>query len=184
MADRISAKQRSRNMARVRGMNTKPELAVRSLLHRMGFRFRVGVSSLPGSPDIVLPRYRTVIFVHGCFWHRHQGCKRASMPSANRSAWTRKFTATVERDQFARERLIALGWRVLTVWECDLLKDLKAAVIELGRALDSSRDLNPDYLPSNKRVLETAEERMRLECNRREQQITSRARGRGRRCRV
>jgi DNA mismatch endonuclease (patch repair protein) len=183
MEDRITPEQRSRNMARVRGRNTTPELAVRSLLHRMRFRFRVCVRNLPGSPDIVLPKYRTVIFVHGCFWHGHEGCMRASVPASNRFFWERKFARTVERDQIAREQLIALGWRVLTVWECDLRKDLNAAVLKMSRTLDSCKNRYADGLPSNRKALKTAEDRLHFECARREQPVTSRVRGRGRRCR-
>lgn len=107
-------------MSHIRGKNTKPELLLRSLLHRAGFRFRLHAGKLPGRPDIVLPRYRTVIFVHGCFWHRHEGCSNATMPKTRTEFWRDKFARTVERDLQKQKELEALGWKVLTVWECEL----------------------------------------------------------------
>lgn len=107
-------------MGRIRGRNTGPERAVRSLLHRLGYRFRLHDAKLPGKPDIVLPRYRAVVLVHGCFWHRHPGCSRASSPTTHVGFWTRKFARTVERDGEQEARLSALGWRVIVVWECEL----------------------------------------------------------------
>lgn len=107
-------------MSRIRGKDTKPEILLRSLLHRRGFRFRLHVPGLPGKPDIVLPRYRTVIFVHGCFWHRHEWCSNATMPKTRTEFWTKKFLKTVERDARKQAELEALGWQVLTVWECEL----------------------------------------------------------------
>lgn len=120
MADRISIEHRSWNMSRVRGENTKPEKLLRSLLHRAGYRFRVNVRELPGKPDIVFRKYRTVIFVDGCFWHRHEGCKKASTPKTRRSFWQGKFRQTIERDQRQSKELKELGWHVLRVWECEL----------------------------------------------------------------
>jgi len=106
-------------MSRVRGKDTGPEKQVRSLLHRMGFRFRLYRKDLPGSPDIVLPKYRTVIFVHGCFWHRHPGCPKATMPTANRAYWEAKFAENLERDARKERELAAMGWHVVTVWQCE-----------------------------------------------------------------
>ncbi|MGP1308875.1 MAG: very short patch repair endonuclease [Phycisphaerales bacterium] len=120
MADRLSTEYRSWNMSRIRGKDTKPELLVRSLIHRMGYRFRLHVAGLPGKPDVVLPRLRTVIFVHGCFWHRHAGCPKAYTPKSRTEFWQRKFDCNVERDQAAVDALSAMEWRVLTVWECEL----------------------------------------------------------------
>jgi DNA mismatch endonuclease (patch repair protein) len=111
--------ERSRNMSRVRGKDTRPELAVRRLLHREGFRFRLHVRELPGRPDVVLPRHRAVVEVRGCFWHRHPGCPRATAPSTNVEFWERKLTATVERDARNEAALRAAGWRVIVVWECE-----------------------------------------------------------------
>lgn len=117
-------------MAQVKGRDTKPERIVRSLLHRMGYRLRIQRKDLPGNPDIVLPKYRTVIFVHGCFWHRHLGCKRASMPAANVEYWKRKFERNVKRDMQSQEALLRDGWHVLVIWECEL-KDLAALQVRL-----------------------------------------------------
>lgn len=119
MVDSISCEHRSWNMSRIRGENTAPELAVRSALHRLGFRFRLHVSSLPGRPDIVLPRHRTVIFVHGCFWHRHLGCKLSYLPKSRVAFWRAKFDANVARDKVVRRELRSLGWRVVVVWQCE-----------------------------------------------------------------
>ncbi|MBX3372905.1 MAG: DNA mismatch endonuclease Vsr [Phycisphaeraceae bacterium] len=105
-------------MSRIRGRDTRPEKAVRSLLHRMGFRFRLHRRDLPGSPDIVLPRLRTVIFVHGCFWHRHPGCRFAYTPRTRKAFWNAKFAANRARDRRHARELRSLGWRVVTVWEC------------------------------------------------------------------
>ncbi|MFU2208792.1 very short patch repair endonuclease [Solidesulfovibrio sp. C21] len=118
--DKVSPEQRSRTMARVRGKNTRPEVFLRSLLHKRGFRYRLHVASLPGVPDIVLPKYRTVVFVNGCFWHRHPGCKRASTPTTNVEYWTKKFVNNIARDTKNKLLLEKMGWKVLTVWECEL----------------------------------------------------------------
>lgn len=123
MTDRISKEKRSWNMSRIRGKDTKPETLLRGLLHQEGFRFRLHSPNLPGKPDIVLPKYRTVIFVHGCFWHRHKGCSNATMPKTRTEFWAEKFRRTVERDQRKQSELEALGWRVLTVWECELVSN-------------------------------------------------------------
>lgn len=105
-------------MARIRSKNTRPELVVRSTLHRMGYRFRLHCAKLPGKPDVVLPRHRKVILVHGCFWHQHRGCKLASRPSSNTEYWLAKLDSNVRRDRQNRRKLRALGWKVLVVWEC------------------------------------------------------------------
>jgi DNA mismatch endonuclease (patch repair protein) len=107
-------------MARVRGKNTAPELAVRRTLHAMGLRFRLHRKDLPGKPDIVLTRHRLVIFVHGCFWHRHSECRRASVPQTRRNFWSTKFKATMNRDKVQSDLLNAAGWKVLTIWECEV----------------------------------------------------------------
>lgn len=106
-------------MRAVRGRNTRPEIAVRRLLHRMGLRFRLHDNSMPGRPDIVLPRWRTVVFVHGCFWHRHAGCGKATNPEANRAFWMDKFNQNRARDRRNRRQLRRLGWNVIVVWECE-----------------------------------------------------------------
>src|SRR6266403_337038 len=116
--DRLTKERRSWNMSRIRGKNTAPEKIVRSLLHRMGCRFRLHCKNLPGRPDIVLPKYKTVIFVHGCFWHRHRGCKNCTTPTRNRGFWIKKLEGNAMRDRVHRKALQALGWEVATVWEC------------------------------------------------------------------
>ena len=116
--DRLSPSRRSWNMAQIRGTNTKPELAVRSALHRLGFRFRLRSYGLPGRPDVVLVRLRVAVFVHGCFWHRHPDCRYASTPSTRPEFWASKFAANVARDNAVRSNLLLDGWRVATIWEC------------------------------------------------------------------
>jgi DNA mismatch endonuclease, patch repair protein len=129
MADVHTPAQRSFNMSRIRGRDTKPEVLLRSLLHRAGLRFRKNVRSLPGKPDIVLPRHRTVVLVHGCYWHRHEGCRFTTTPATRSAFWLDKFQGTVERDRKAEQALRQRGWRVLTVWECEL-RDNPAAFAE------------------------------------------------------
>jgi len=119
-------------MSRIRGRDTGPELRLRSLLHRAGFRFRLHAKDLPGKPDIVLPKYHTVIFVHGCFWHRHEGCRYATTPSTRAEFWQAKFDGNVERDNRNRAALEAAGWTVMTVWECELKADADRIVQQLS----------------------------------------------------
>lgn len=107
-------------MARVGQKNTKPEMTVRRALHRLGFRFRLHRRDLPGRPDIVLPKYRTAIFVHGCFWHRHPGCRRTTTPKTREAFWRDKFDANILRDRKATEALERAGWKVLVLWECEI----------------------------------------------------------------
>ena len=107
-------------MSRIRGKNTRPEIAVRSTLHRLGYRFRLHVASLPGKPDIVMRKYMSVIFVHGCFWHRHGGCKRCTTPRTNIDYWLPKLEGNAKRDKLHKIALAKLGWRVLVIWECEL----------------------------------------------------------------
>ena len=120
--DRLTPDQRSWNMGRIRSRNTRPERFVRSVLHGLGLRFRLHLALLPGTPDIVLSKWRTAIFVHGCFWHRHFDCKFAYMPKSRLSFWKKKFQANVERDAAHRGTLRTLGWRVIVVWECETRK--------------------------------------------------------------
>ena len=120
MTDKFTPEQRSRIMSRVRGHDTEPEMSVRSLLHKMGYRFRLHVKGLPGQPDIVLPRYKKVIFVHGCFWHGHKGCKRSSRPVSNETFWNRKIDGNIKRDDHSLRTLRSLGWMVMVVWQCQI----------------------------------------------------------------
>jgi DNA mismatch endonuclease (patch repair protein) len=114
------SEQRSRNMSAIKSKNTKPEIAVRKVLHSMGYRFRLHGKDLPGSPDIVLPKYKTVIFVHGCFWHRHENCKYASTPKTREEFWESKFKENVIRDESNQKKLSAIGWKIIIVWECEI----------------------------------------------------------------
>ena len=105
---------------RIRSKDTKPEKIIRSILHKLGFRFRINRKDLPGKPDIVLPKCKTVIFVHGCFWHQHEDCKYAVMPKSNTNYWKPKLTKNMDRDKLNIKRLNEIGWNVLTIWECQI----------------------------------------------------------------
>lgn len=118
MVDDRSSEARSRAMSAVRNKDTVPEVTVRRLLHRMGYRFRLHAQNLPGKPDIVLPKYKLCIFVHGCFWHRHIGCNRATVPSSNTEFWQLKFEKNINRDEYVRAELERLGWKVCIIWTC------------------------------------------------------------------
>lgn len=120
--DSLSKENRSWNMSRIRSTDTEPERLVRSLLHRMGYRFRLHGKNLPGRPDIVLPKHKTVVFVHGCFWHRHPGCKYAYAPKSRVEFWEKKFKNNTQRHRTVARLLRASGWRVVVIWECELRK--------------------------------------------------------------
>ena len=124
--DHLTPERRSWNMSRIRNKNTKPEILVRSLLHRMGYRFTVNATNnrkLPGKPDIVLPKYKAVIFVHGCFWHRHNGCKETTTPKSRTEWWQAKFDGNVARDRKNQRLLRKDGWKVIVAWECETKKE-------------------------------------------------------------
>ena len=127
------SEQRSRNMSAIKSKNTKPEIAVRKLLHSMGYRFRLHSKDLPGSPDIVLPKYKTVIFVHGCFWHRHENCKYASNPKTRVEFWNKKFKDNILRYIKNQERLKSLGLKSKIVWECETknIENLRDKIIDV-----------------------------------------------------
>ena len=129
--DSLTPEHRSWNMSRIRSGNTKPERLVRSLLHRMGYRFRLHRKDLPGRPDIVLPGRRTVVLVHGCYWHRHIGCRFTYTPKSNIDFWEAKFNENINRDQRQHSQLSQLGWSVITVWECET-RELTALAERLG----------------------------------------------------
>lgn len=142
MADIKSSDKRSLNMSRIRGKNTKPEVLVRKYLFAEGFRYRINDKRYPGKPDIVLPKYKTVVFVHGCFWHHHDGCNIAHIPDDNRDFWVDKFQKNIERDSRNQKILRDTGWHVIIVWECEISNKkkrdvrfpaLKKAIIENGR---------------------------------------------------
>jgi|ERR1041384_8821713 DNA mismatch endonuclease (patch repair protein) len=118
MADKFTPDERSRIMSRVKGKNTQPEKIVRTLLHSLGYRFRLHRKDLPGNPDIVLPRHKRVIFVHGCFWHGHEGCPRAARPTTNVDFWNRKIDGNIKRDKKVRKELRSLDWEILIIWQC------------------------------------------------------------------
>jgi DNA mismatch endonuclease (patch repair protein) len=139
MTEKLTKEQRSWNMSRVRSVDTNPEKIVRSWLHLNGWRFRLHDKILPGSPDIVMKKYGTVIFIHGCFWHSHQGCRRATIPKTNREFWEKKLKGNLERDKKAREQLSQMGWKVIVIWECEvkngkfkdiIIKSLKPNFVE------------------------------------------------------
>jgi len=135
MPDVFSSKKRSWIMSRVKGRDTKPEMTVRSLVHGMGYRFRLHRGDLPGDPDIVLPRHHKVIFVHGCFWHGHRGCPRSKRPSTNRAFWDVKLDRNTERDKRFQRALRGKGWKVLVVWECET-RNLDRTQAKLSRFLN------------------------------------------------
>lgn len=120
LVDFLTPAQRSERMSRIRGKDSQPELALRRVLHRLGLRYRLHAKGLPGKPDLVFPRYKAVVFVHGCFWHRHDGCKIATTPKSNTLFWIEKFEKNVARDSRVASQLSELGWRVFVAWECDL----------------------------------------------------------------
>ena len=135
--DQISPEHRSWNMSRIKGKNTKPELLVRSWLHRNGFRFRLHVKELPGTPDIILPRYKTVIEVRGCYWHRHPGCKFAYTPKSNPDFWNAKFAENVKRDTLTDNALKELGWQVIIIWECETKSGIASKLSSLSSPTNS-----------------------------------------------
>lgn len=136
MADIVDRQRRSEIMSRIGPRDTAPELAVRRAAHRMGFRFRLHRKELPGRPDLVFPKYRLAVFVHGCFWHRHAGCANCTMPKTRPEFWQRKFQGNVERDYRTCEQLERLGWRTLIIWECETEEPAHLESI-LSAAIDS-----------------------------------------------
>lgn len=139
MTDKLSQQERSRNMSRIRNRDTKPELLVRSLVHKLGYRFRLQQKIEGCRPDLVLKRLGTVIFVHGCFWHRHAGCVKATVPKTRTEFWIKKFEDNVARDRRLVRRLRKAGWRVITVWECELKAPAKL-VRRLSRLLGDAEN--------------------------------------------
>lgn len=141
--DRLSPDQRSRLMGRVRQKNTKPELVLRRIVFALGYRYRLHVKDLPGSPDLVFPSRRKVIFVHGCFWHRHDGCRLATVPKTRAEFWQSKFDANCQRDQRVENELATLGWEILSVWECET-RGSSSLPSKIQLFLDGSTRLSTD----------------------------------------
>lgn len=137
MPDIHNIEKRSKNMAAVKSFNTEPEKYVRKILFSLGFRYRLNQKKLPGSPDIVLAKYKTVIFIHGCFWHRHS-CERAGTPKSNVDFWRKKFDSNVIRDRNNIQSLLISGWKVIVIWECAIKGKFKISEISLKRILESS----------------------------------------------
>jgi DNA mismatch endonuclease (patch repair protein) len=148
MTDIVDRQTRSRMMAGIRGKDTKPELTLRRSLHAMGFRYRLHAKGIPGKPDLVLPKYKAVIFVHGCFWHRHPECRYASTPATRPEFWSMKFSANVARDSAVRSALLLAGWRVATIWECAMRSEAGVAAV---------RDIVSEWLQGGERELEVEE---------------------------
>ncbi|MGI9014476.1 MAG: very short patch repair endonuclease [Phycisphaerales bacterium] len=138
MTDVLTPSERRRNMRAIRAKDTNPEIVVRRALHRLGYRFRLHADDLPGKPDVVLPKYETVIRVHGCFWHRHHGCRYTTTPRTRPEFWEAKFAGNVARDARTERRLRRGGWRVLTVWECETRRP-ETLAHRLDRLLQRSR---------------------------------------------
>ena len=143
MTDVFSKEKRSCIMSRVKGRDTQPEIIVRSLIHRMGFRFRLHRRDLPGNPDIVLPRHRRVVFVHGCFWHGHKVCPRSKRPTTHESFWNNKLDGNIKRDKRYRRELRRMGWRVLVGGECETRKPEKL-LAKLERLLHVEQEKAPE----------------------------------------
>ena len=123
MSDKLTPERRSWNMSRIKGKDTKIEVEVRKYLFSKGYRFRKNDKRYPGKPDIILPKYHVAIFVHGCFWHRHKGCKDATTPKTRTEFWLEKFDKNVKNDQIKQEKLRESGWKIIVIWECELKKD-------------------------------------------------------------
>ena len=149
MADIVDTETRSRMMSGIRGKNTRPEVTLRKGLHARGFRYRLHPKTMIGRPDLVLPKYRVAVFVHGCFWHRHQGCRFTSTPATRTEFWLAKFATNIRRDQTVIKELSESGWRIATVWECAIKKQTRA-----GRSID----LLSDWIISDGAYFEIGEE--------------------------
>jgi len=147
MAKLITSPQRSYNMSRIRSQNTTPERAVRKALWRKGYRFRLNDKRLPGSPDLVLPKYRAVIFINGCFWHGHRGCPKYTVPKTNEQFWREKIARNIARDELSVQRLDTLVWTVITVWECELSKkNFDATITHIEAGLQTAKAKYEHYL--------------------------------------
>lgn len=135
MGDKLTPEKRSWNMSRIKGKDTKIEVEVRKYLFSKGYRFRKNDKRYPGKPDIVLPKYHVAIFVHGCFWHRHEGCKDATTPKTRTEFWLEKFDKNVKNDQIKQEKLRELGWKVIVIWECELKRNFQGTMDKVEKEL-------------------------------------------------
>lgn len=135
MSDKLTPEKRSWNMSRIKGKDTKIEVEVRKYLFSKGYRFRKNDKRYPGKPDIVLPKYHVAIFVHGCFWHRHEGCKDATIPKTRTEFWLEKFDKNVKNDQIKQEKLRELGWKVIVIWECELKRSFQETMDKVEKEL-------------------------------------------------
>jgi DNA mismatch endonuclease (patch repair protein) len=160
MTDTLTKKQRSEAMSKIRSRDTKPEWILRCGLHRLGFRYRIKNSQLPGQPDLIFPKFRAAVFVHGCYWHRHPGCKDASIPKTNVNFWTRKFAENVERDRRMKQKLENRGWRIMVVWECELSRQTVETIQRVAYWLRQGVGCH-DYAVNRNELLAVAEEKIR-----------------------
>ena len=135
MSDKLIPEKRSWTMSRIKGKDTKIEVEVRKYLFSKGYRFRKNDKRYPGKPDIVLPKYHVAIFVHGCFWHRHEGCKDATTPKTRTEFWLEKFDKNVKNDQIKQEKLRELGWKVIVIWECELKRSFQETMDKVEKEL-------------------------------------------------
>lgn len=163
MTDIFSKNKRSQIMSKISSKNTKPEIILRKALFEKGFRYRINYKKLPGSPDIVLPKYKTVIFVHGCFWHAHSDCKDGHLPKTNVEFWRNKINSNVERDKKVTKQLMNLGWNILVVWECEIKKKNMDSLIEkveniLSQNISKHTKILWVYEEVNGEILKVAEE--------------------------
>lgn len=171
MTDTLNKEHRSWVMSRIRSRDTKPELFVRSLLHRSGYRFSLKTKSLPGKPDFVLPRYKVAVFIHGCFWHRHSDpdCPIAKVPKSNVRFWKKKLTTNTQRDQISTEALHSQGWTVITAWECEVSQTPLLVLERLLRVLEDCGGKRTEQVPlagiDSTRMKKVAEARHRYNLN-------------------
>lgn len=149
MTDIVSKQKRSEMMSRISSKDTQPELTVRKALHKAGYRFRLHYRSLPGKPDIVMPKYKLSIFIHGCFWHRHSGCKFAYEPKTRKEFWENKFNTNLVRDRANIDKLISKGWKVLVIWECFTKKREHIDLVNIVEHAIHGQGKVYEYPPSN-----------------------------------
>lgn len=164
MTDQLTPLQRHNCMSHIRAKNTRPEMAVRRFLHAHGYRYRIHVKELPGCPDVVLPKYHTVIFVNGCFWHGHRNCRFATKPKSNADFWQSKIRNNIRRDELSVQALEAMGWRVISVWECELknestLPSMADQVQDNGRSYESEQARRKQRNAEHRAMLKATQER-------------------------